>query len=161
MDLKRIGKVVNTFGIAGVLKIYTTTNKIDERFKKGKEVIINNNKYIINSFSHKSFNCILLKLEGVTNINEVQDLVNKDVFQDIVLEDGEFFLDDIIGMDVYSIDDKLLGVVNDYREINDIYYFVIENKLVPYIKNRFVEKIDFKDKRVILTQLGEETLLWK
>ena len=62
-------------------------------------------------------------------------------------------------MDVYSIDDKLLGVVNDYREINDIYYFVIENKLVPYIKNRFVEKIDFKDKRVILTQLGEETLL--
>jgi len=157
MGLKRIGKIVNIFGLDGDLKVISTSNSTLNRFKTGKKVYINNEEYEIDRVRMKQ-GCIILHLVNLIDPNISEMLIGKDIMQDIELKKGEFFLDDVIGFEVYS-KDKLLGKILDYKEINDLIYFDVEGKLIPYIKKTFIEKIDFDNKIMYVTALGEETLL--
>lgn len=61
----------------------------------------------------------------MNDINEVSILKGKEIYQDVILEKGYFFLDDVNGFDVVSVNDnKIFGKISDYREINDMIYFV-------------------------------------
>ncbi len=157
MSLKRIGKVVNIYGLEGDLKVISNSNSTLNRFQVGKKVYINNEEYEIDHVRMKP-GCIILHLANLIDPNISEKLIEKDIMQDIELKKGEFFLDDIIGFEVFS-KEKLLGKILDYKEINDLIYFDVEGKLIPYIKKTFIEKIDFDNKIIYVTPLGEETLL--
>lgn len=157
MSLKRIGKIVNIFGLEGDLKIISTSNSTLDRFKVGKKVYISNEEYEIDRVRMKP-GCIILHLVNLIDPNISEKFIGKDIMQDIKLKKGEFFLDDVIGFEVFS-KDKLLGKILDYREINDLIYFDVDGKLIPYIKKTFIERMDFDNKIMYVTQLGEETLL--
>ena len=44
MNKTYIGKIIGTFGIKGELKVYSESDFIQERFKKGNEIILKSNK---------------------------------------------------------------------------------------------------------------------
>ena len=155
MAIKRIGTVVNTIGIKGDLKVVSHTDSIDKRFKKGNTILIDNSEFIIENYNNKG-NIIVVHLKGMNDINEVSILKGKEIYQDVILEKGYFFLDDVNGFDVVSVNDnKIFGKISDYREINDMIYFVVGKYLLHYLKEIYVDKIDFQERRIYITDLAK------
>ncbi len=134
-DFFEIGQIVNTFGIKGMVKVVPYTDDIN-RFDNLKQVyvIIKNTKklYDIENVKYHK-NMVLLKLKGIENPEEAEKLRNailkverKDAAP---LEEGRFYIADLIGMDVYTEEGKLLGVLQDIFNTgsNDIY--VVKNEI--------------------------------
>ena len=118
------------------------------KFYVGKE----KEEFTVNSYRfHKIFD--MVTFEGFTNINEVLYLKGRQVYinkSDLVLEDGEVYIEDLIGYDVI-IGEKVLGKVtgvmynskaNDNLKVGDI--------LIPYVKD-FILKIE--DNKVYVKEI--------
>ena len=74
MKLIKIGKIVNTHGIKGELRLLSKFPYKDKVFIKNMPIYINKEeKEIINTYrKHKNFD--MITLDGYTNINEVLKL---------------------------------------------------------------------------------------
>ena len=76
-----IGKIVNTHGIKGELRIKDDLNDIQRKeiFKINSHLIILDTPYLIKSYRrHKDYD--MVSFEGFTNINEVMFLKGKKVY---------------------------------------------------------------------------------
>ena len=124
-----IGQIVNTFGIKGMVKIkpYTDDNN---RFNRLKKIYISNKngkkEYQIQEIKYHK-NMVLMKLEGV-DTPEQADLLRQsyllvDRADEEPLEEGVYYIVDLLGLEVYTDDNKLLGKVDDIFNTgsNDIY----------------------------------------
>ena len=93
MDYVYIGKIVNTHGIKGEIRLLSDFKYKDRVFKKGFNIYIGKDKInkVINSYRyHKVFD--MITLEGINNINDVLIYKGKNVFvkrDDIKLEDND------------------------------------------------------------------------
>ena len=139
MKYVMIGKIVNTHGLKGEVRILSSFKYKDRIFKKGISVYIGKDKIEekIKSYRyHKIFDMIVM--DGYNDINDVLKykgeyiFVNKD---DVILNENEYLDEDIIGLNVY-VDDRLLGRVNriDKHSVNEILVIKNDEKnyLVPY-----------------------------
>ena len=154
MKYIRIGKIVNTHGIKGELRLLSSFKYKDRVFKRDFKLYVGKDKemVIVNSYrKHKNFDMVTLK--GYDNINQVLKykgmyaFINRD---DLVLGNDEYFDEDIIGLDVYM--DKLYrGKVIRIDKYPSSDMLVINNNdkkyLVPYV-NDFIDNIDI-DKKII------------
>lgn len=153
-DYIKIGKIVNTFGIKGELKIQTDSDFIEERFSIGSHIYLkernNYKEYKITSFRYLKGN-VVITINDMKDINLVSGLIGYDVYassdDEISLDEGEFYIDDLIGMKVYDNDKKYIGIVNDViilPSANDILEINKEDgtkELVPFI-DEFILDID-------------------
>lgn len=124
-----IGQIVNTFGIKGMVKIKPFTDDIN-RFDKLKKVYIKNKdgkkEYQIQEVKYHK-NMVLMKLEGIDTVEQADLLrqsyllVNRD--DEEPLEEGVYYIVDLIGLEVYTDEGVLLGNVDDIFNTgsNDIY----------------------------------------
>ncbi len=130
-----IGQIVNTFGIKGMVKIKPFTDDIN-RFDRLETIYIDNKKvkkeYKIEEVKyHKDM--VLMKLEGVNTVERAEDLrqsyllVDRD--KEEPLEDGVYYIVDLLGLEVYTDEGQLLGKVDDIFNTgsNDIY--VVKDEL--------------------------------
>ena len=134
----KVGKVVNTHGIKGEIRILSDFQFKDKVFKINNSLIIGDKEYIIKSYRvHKMFD--MVTLEGYNNINDVLFLLKKDVYFDednLLLNDNE-----VLEVFYASSTNKILRV-----KFNKEY-------LVPY-REPFVVKID-KNKKELVIELLE------
>ena len=133
MELVRIGKIVNTHGIKGELRILSDFEFKDKVFKKGVKVYVGKKKkeFIINSYRfHKIFD--MVTFEGFNNIN---------------VKENEILKSKLIGFDVI-IDNENIGKITEIFETkaNDVIR-VNENILIPYV-DEFIEKLDKENKKI-------------
>ena len=168
MDYVRIGKIINTHGIKGDLKIASYSDFESERFKVGSKVYLGE-EYLemkVKSFrSHQGF--LLVCFEGYEDINLVEKFKNFIVYKsksDIKpLKEGEYYFSDLRDLDVY-IDNQLVGKVLRVEEglrNNNLRILKNEDKkeyLVPFLKP-FYESVDLENKRIDLVKM--DGLLWK
>lgn len=124
-----IGQIVNTFGIKGMVKIKPFTDDIN-RFDKLKKIYIKNKdgkkEYQIQEVKYHK-NMVLMKLEGIDTVEQADLLrqsyllVNRD--DEEPLEEGVYYIVDLIGLEVYTDEGVLLGNVDDIFNTgsNDIY----------------------------------------
>ena len=130
-----IGQIVNTFGIKGMVKIKPFTDDIN-RFDKLKKIYISNKnskkEYQIQEIKYHK-NMVLMKLEGVDTPEQAnllrQSYLLVDRADEEPLEDGVYYIVDLLGLEVYTDDNKLLGKVDDIFNTgsNDIY--VVKDEL--------------------------------
>ena len=124
-----IGQIVNTFGIKGMVKIKPFTDDIN-RFDRLKKIYISNKngkkEYQIQEIKYHK-NMVLMKLEGI-DTPEQADLLRQsyllvDREDEEPLEEGVYYIVDLLGLEVYTDDNKLLGKVEDIFNTgsNDIY----------------------------------------
>ena len=124
-----IGQIVNTFGIKGQVKVKPFTDDIN-RFDRLKKIYISNKngkkEYQIQEVKYHK-NMVLMKLEGV-DTPEQADLLRQsyllvDRADEEPLEEGVYYIVDLLGLEVYTDDNKLLGKVDDIFNTgsNDIY----------------------------------------
>ena len=147
-----VGKIVNTHGIKGELRILSHFKYKNKIFSPGFKLYIGKDKYeeIINSYRvHKQFDMVTFK--GYNDINEVLKYKGLYVFinsDDLVLDDNEYLDSDLIGMNVICNNNKI-GEVKDivaYSKKSELLYVENENKhfYIPYnfdiIKNINLEK---------------------
>lgn len=153
MNYLCIGKLVNTHGIKGEVRILSKFKRKEFVFKKDFKFYIgrNKNEYIVESYRvHKNFDMVVFK--DNYNINLVEFLkgsyvyVNKD---DIKLNENEFLAIDLISFSVI-IDDKLIGKVIDVIETNANDVLVLDfNIMIPYVKE-FILNINKDDKTILV-----------
>ena len=153
-----IGKIVNTHGIKGELRILSDFKYKDKVFKSNMLIYIGKDKIeekIVSYRKHKNFDMVCL--DGYNNINEVLKYKGLYVYvnkEDIELDKDKYLDEYIIGMDVI-VDNKVIGKV-DNIEKNVQYLIVVKNKnreyLVPY-NDFFVKEIDINNKRIIINNI--------
>ena len=121
-DLLRVGVIANTHGIRGEVKVFPTTDE-KERFKDLKKVILDMGKEqkVLEIQSVRFFkNLVILKFKGIDNINDIEMYKGKDLLvtrEDAVpLEEGEYFIADLLDLDVYSDEDEKIGVLYDVMQ---------------------------------------------
>lgn len=145
-SMLRVGVITSTHGVRGEVKIYPTTDDV-KRFKKLKEAYIDmgNELVKISGENCKFFkNIVIMKFKEFNNINEVEKYKQKDILvtreNALPLEEGEFYIADLIGLKVITDDGKTLGILQDVMETgaNDV-YIVKDDKtgkeiLLPAIK---------------------------
>ena len=160
-----IGKIVNTFGIKGELKVTSDSDFINYRFQKGKKVYFKYGKeYLektISSYRILKGN-VVITIDNINDINQVVPYIGVTIYADIndipPLEKNSYFVNDLIGLDVYLEDNTLYGKVSDVINLpaNDCLEITLKNqttKLIPFI-NDFVISIE-KDK-ITIKVLEEE-----
>ena len=148
MKFINIGKIVNTHGIKGELRILSKFRYKDKVFKKGMNLDVGKKKekFTINTYRfHKIFD--MVTFNGFNNINDVLYLKNEFVYineEDLNLDDDEFLSSNLIGFDVY-IGKENVGKVTEIIDTPANEVIKVNNILVPYVKD-FINKIDKENK---------------
>ena len=157
-ELFRVGVISNTHGIRGEVKVYPTTDNV-RRFDDLKEVILDTGKEQLNLHvtSVKYFkNMVILKFKEFDNINDIIPYKGMNLLvtieNAIPLEEGEYYIADIIGSKVITDEDKILGTLTDVLQTgaNDVY--VVKTKdgkevLLPSIEECILDR-DIENKIV-------------
>jgi len=128
-DMFRVGVITSTHGIRGEVKVYPTTDDIN-RFKYLKDAVIDMGREMVpvKVKGCKFFkNMVILKFDGIDNINDVEKYKSHDLLvtreNAIPLEEGEFYIADLIGLSVITEDGEKFGELVDVMETgaNDVY----------------------------------------
>lgn len=162
-----VGKIVNTHGIRGELRVVATTDFPEERFKKGSRLAVFKKAddqvplqsvTLTSARQHKGFT--LVTFDGYDDINAVLPfkgtvLKVEDVdLTDNELDDGEYYYHQIIGLTVVDVEGKNLGTIKEIMApgANDVW--VIERPdstelLLPVIK-QVVKQVDLSKHQVVV-----------
>lgn len=153
-----IGQIVNTFGIKGMVKVKPFTDDI-KRFDKLEKVYVENKEgkkeYQIEEVKYHK-NMVLIKFKEIENPEEANLLresylvIDRDTQEP--LEEGTYYIVDMIGLEVYTDEGENLGILEDIFNTgsNDIY--VVKNELgkqilLPAIKD-VIKKVDMENKKI-------------
>ena len=155
MDKIYIGKIVNTHGIKGELRIRSDFLYKDKVFVKGNSLIIDDKKYLIKTYRrHKTFDMVML--DEYNNINQVLFLVGKKVYFDkslLILDDNEVLDSDLVNYNIVDTNGIEL-------EIEEVFYASSTNKIIRTNKclitfnSPMIKKID-KIKKEIIVDVGD------
>ncbi len=153
-----IGQIVNTFGIKGMVKVKPFTDNI-ERFNNLEKVYIKNKssqtEYKIQEVKYHK-NMVLMKLEGIENPEQADLLRNSylivDREKENPLEKGTYYIVDMIGLEVYTDENELLGTLEDIYNTGSSDIYVVKNELgrqvlLPAIKD-VIKNIDMENKKI-------------
>ncbi|WP_334305492.1 ribosome maturation factor RimM [Romboutsia sedimentorum] len=159
----KIGQIVSTQGLKGEVRVYSYTDDIYrfddlETFYLGKDL---ENKWIVEKVRYKG-NMVIMKIKGINTVEEAEKLKNKFMYvsreEGRELEEGEFFISDMIGIDVYTVDGQHVGVLDDVLQYaaNDVYVIKgAENKeyMIPAML-KFVPTIDMSERKMIIDPIA-------
>lgn len=157
-DLLQVGIITKTHGLRGEVKVFPTTDDA-RRFKKLKEVILDTGreKITLEIEGVRFFkNLVILKFKGIDNINDIERNTGKSLYvtreNAVKLGKDEYFIADLIGIDVFDEEGRRLGVLKDVIETgaNDVYSIELENSqelLLPAIKQCILD-VDIDNKKM-------------
>lgn len=147
-NLIEIGKIVNTHGIKGELKIQSWCDSPDMLLDINK-FYLEDEKTILEPISARIHqNNVLMLFKGIEDMNAAERLKNRVLLADkknFKLEKNTFFIDDLIGISVFDADnEKLYGKLIDILQTgaNDVYIIkddLGKEYLVPAIKECIIE----------------------
>ena len=158
MNLIKIGKIVNTHGIKGELRLLSKFPYKDKVFIKGMIIYIDkDSKEVINSYrKHKNFD--MITLEGYNNINEVLKYKGKNVYvdsNDIKLDNDKYLDEELIGLSVIY-ENMERGIITNIERYDKTVLFNIKGKtqeyLIPYNDN-LINNIDMKNKKIFIKDI--------
>lgn len=155
MNYILIGKIVNTHGIKGELRIISDFPYKDRVFKNNFNIYIGKDKIneVINTYRHhKIFDMITLK--NYNNINEVLKYKGSLVYinrLDLKLNDNEYLESDLLNFDII-INNNIIGKLSSFENHNKNKIIIVKNKekeiLLPYNSN-LIENINLDKKEII------------
>ena len=158
--LLQVGVISSTHGVRGEVKVFPTTDDV-KRFKKLKKVILDTGRehMPLEVESVKFFKQFaILKFKGIDNINDIEKYKGRSLLVDrqnaVKLQKDEYFIADMIGMEVYTEDGEQFGTLRDVLETgaNDVY--IIDSVkhgevLVPAIK-QCILSVDIEEQKMVI-----------
>ena len=128
-DLLQVGAITQTHGIRGEVKVFPLTDDVG-RFKKGISLILDlgRSRLDLEVETVKFFKqFVILKFKGYDSINEIEKFVKKNLYvtreNAVKLKKDEYFIADLIDMQVELEDGTAFGVLTDVIQTgaNDVY----------------------------------------
>ena len=153
-----IGKIVNTHGLRGHIKVEPWCDGI-ETYEYLNRVFINNFEYEIESVKLQK-NLFLLKFTNLNSIEDAEKLKNKIIYANEEemppLPEGVFYIKDIIGLSVYD-GDKFVGEIVDWIETGANNVYIIKRPdgkdvLIPAIDS-VIKEINIENKKMSVNML--------
>lgn len=157
-DYFELGQIVNTFGIKGMVKVKPFTENVEQFEELGKIYIKNKSgkkEYQIEEVKyHKGM--VLIKFKGIENPEDAEFLRGSYVLIDRKdakpLEEGTYYIVDLLGLEVYTDEGVLLGNVDDIFNTgsNDVYVIkdgLGKQVLLPGIPD-VIKNVDLENKRI-------------
>ncbi len=154
----RVGKIINTHGIKGDLKVLPLTDYA-ERFEELDWVYMdgNNEKFYIRNVKYMP-TVVLLSFKGYGDISSVEKFRGKylliDESQRRVLPEDTHYIADIIGLDIYTVENEHIGKVKDIIQTGSNEVYVIEDEndkeiLIPAVRE-FILEICLEEGKIII-----------
>ena len=159
-EFLEIGQIVNTFGIKGMVKVKPFTDDIT-RFDNLEKVYVESNKtkkqYEIEEVKyHKDM--VLIKFKGIDKVEDAELLRNSYLKvnrqDEPELEEGTYYIVDLIGLDVYSDEGNLLGKLDDVFNSGSCDIYVVKDTLgkqllLPAISD-VIKEINLDEKKIVV-----------
>lgn len=156
----QVGVISSTHGVRGEVKVFPTTDDM-ARFKKLKQVILDTGREhkLLEIESVKFFKQFaILKFKGIDNINDIEKYKGKSLLVDrknaVKLQKDEYFIADMVGLEVFTEDGELFGTMKDVLETgaNDVY--IIDSPqhgevLIPAIKQCILD-VDIENNKMTI-----------
>ena len=158
----QVGVIASTHGLKGEVNVFPTTEDPD-RFKKLKKVTLTTQRGenlqldIESARFFKKF--VIVKFKQFNDINEVEKFRSCELTIDrkdaLKLAPGEYYCADLMGLEVFDEDGKLLGKISDILQTgaNDVYEMVREDNgekiYIPAIKD-CIKSIDPEEGKIII-----------
>jgi 16S rRNA processing protein RimM len=157
-----IGKVINTHGIRGGLKVLPFSD-FPDRVKDLRRIFVQikgqRTPYpVVDAFVNGRF--WVIHVNGVSTVEAAGELIGSlleiPLSERVALPENAFYLDEIIGLKVFTVDGDCLGQVKDVLQTgaNDVYVIGREGNesqekdiLIPALKS-VVLNIDIKNERM-------------
>ena len=145
-DLFQVGVITAPHGVRGEVKVFPTTDD-NARFKNLKTVLLDQGRGTreLEIEGVKFFkNMVILKFKGIDDRNDVERMRQAKLLvtreNAVELGKDEYFIADLIDMQVELEDGTLFGVLNDVMQTgaNDVYCIQTEEHgevLIPAIKD--------------------------
>lgn len=160
-EFLEIGQIVNTFGIKGMVKVKPFTDDVIARYDNLKKVYIEIHKskkqYEIEEVKyHKDM--VLIKFKGIDKIEEAELLRNAylkvDRKDEPELEEGTYYIVDLLGLDVYSDEGNLLGKLDDIFNTGSSDIYVVKDELgkqllLPAISD-VIKEINLEEGKIVV-----------
>lgn len=156
----KVGKIVNTHGIKGELKIISMTDYI-ERFEELEYIYTekDNVKRNIRSVKYVK-NLVVLSLEGIDSMNDAETfkntLISIDKSQVRELPEGRYYIYDLEGLDVYLLNGDKLGKLTEVfqNSANDVYEVTDGKKkyYIPAIK-QVIKEVNLQENKMVIEPL--------
>ncbi|MBD2846111.1 ribosome maturation factor RimM [Paenibacillus sp. IB182496] len=156
-----VGKLVNTHGLRGEIKVLPQTDFPDVRFAKGSRLTLlrpdgADSREVEVAGAREVKGMYVVKLKGIETINEIESCKGWDVKvpaeQRVELEDGEYYHRDIIGSEVVTEGGELLGTIGEILQpgANDVWSVSRpgEKPLLLPVIDEVVLGVDIAAKRV-------------
>ena len=163
MNWYNVGKIVNTHGIRGEVRVISQTDFPEDRYEIGSKLGIfapgeKKPTVVIIKTARKHKNFMLLSFENYPNINDVEKFkgsmlkVNENYLEE--LEEDEFYYHEIIGCDVFDTEGNEIGQVKEIFETgaNDVWTIKgVDGKehYIPVIYE-VIKEVDVEAKRVTI-----------
>lgn len=149
-EMAVIGKIVKAHGIRGELKVQPYSD-FPERVRLLTRVYLETGGtdkayQVLNASVHGRF--WIISLEGVNNPEQAEQLrgtpVKIPLAERMPLPEGAYYLDELIGLEVYTVEGQLLGCLSEVLQTgsNDVYVVSSEDQvkgsrqiLIPALKS--------------------------
>lgn len=157
-EVLQVGVITTVHGVRGEVKVFPTTDDVN-RFKKLKEVILDTGreKIILEIEGVKFFKqMVILKFKGIDTLDDVAKYRQAGLYvtrsNAVKLDRDEYFIADLIGVEVYDEADQLIGVLEDViaTGANDVYTIRMTDGrelLLPAIKQCVLD-VDVQGRRM-------------
>ena len=158
-----VGKILNFHGVKGEAKLGYTKNK-EEFLSKLQSVYIQvNNEYKLFEISTLRFTpkCAIIKFKGIDSLNDIINYKGCLIFvEDAVarenLEEDEFLIDELVGLNVEDGDERVGSVVGvSNNGASDLLSIKTNSKnicLIPFVK-AIVLSVNIKEKRIQINNI--------
>lgn len=163
-DYISVGKILNFHGLKGEAKVGFSKNQ-EDFLKKLKSVFVGQGQdYVSYEIENVRFNktFALIKFKGIDDINDIIPLKNCLLYVQPEtirsnLEEDEFLIKELTGLDVVDSDDNKIGVVVGVSNNGATDLITIKSKtknisLVPFVKE-LVPKVDIKNKKIVVNNI--------
>ena len=155
----RIGQIANTHGLKGEVRVYPYVDDIN-RFDDLESFYLNKNfneEFEVERVRYKG-NMVIMKIKGIDSVELAEKLKTKNLYisreNSVDLDEDEFFIADLIGLEVFTVAGDKVGVLKDVLQYsaNDVYVVKGDNDkeyLIPSTM-KFVPEINLEDKKMII-----------
>lgn len=152
-----IGTVIAPHGVRGDLRILPQTDH-PEQFLELSYLLLEDGRSLPVTSARFHKRMILMKCKGVDTMNDAELLRGKKVLinsEDLPqLEEGEYYVADLIGLPVFDAAGTQLGALKEVLSTgsNDVYVIAVpegKDVLVPALK-KHVKEINLQDRRIVV-----------
>ena len=160
MEYLSLGKIIDSFGLDGTLKVYSTTDNQKLRYKKGNKLFLYNeqedNRIPVTVVSYRSSgNLDYVKFEEIASPEKGKEYRGFEIHTIKDTNDlkvGYYFYSDLVGCMIIDQVNNELGIVSKVEEFPAQLTLRVRREngkdfFVPFVK-QFIKKVDVESKTI-------------